>query len=280
MDSGAARARIVSEADVLLTGGSGRLGRELRALLPGVDAPPHADLDVTDPKAVAERIRATRPGLIVHAAAYTDVRGAETDRETCWRVNVEGTRNVAAAARIVGAGLLHVSTDYVFYGDRGGYREEDAPGPVRNYYALTKLVAEEAARAVPRAVVVRTSFRPRAWPYPTAFEDLFTSQDYVDVIAPDIAAIVRHFDEVPYATLHVATERKSVLELARRRAPDVTAGSRRDAGVDLPEDISLDVARWRELRAAWAAADVAEGDGAEADGPTASGPTASGPTED
>ncbi|MFO7545538.1 MAG: NAD(P)-dependent oxidoreductase [Trueperaceae bacterium] len=255
VSSGSARVRTVSDSDVLLTGGSGRLGSELQTLLPGILAPSHAELDVTDPNAVTERIRASRPRLIVHAAAYTDVRAAETDRETCWRVNVEGTRNVAAAARLVDAGLLHVSTDYVFYGDRGGYREDDAPGPVRNYYALTKLVAEEAARAVPRSVVVRTSFRPREWPYPTAFEDLFTSQDYVDVIAPDIATIVRHFDEVPYATLHVATERKSALELARRRAPEVTGGSKRDAGVALPEDISLDVTRWRALRAAWAVAD-------------------------
>lgn len=224
-------------------------------MLPGIRAPSRAECDVTDPRSVSDLILATRPRLIVHAAAYTDVRGAEADRDTCWRVNVEGTRNVATAARLVGTALLHVSTDYVFYGDRGGYREDEAPGPVRNYYALTKLVAEEAARAAPRTLVLRTSFRPRAWPYPTAFADLFTSQDYVDVIAPDIATVIRNFDEVPYATLHVATERKSVLELARRRAPEVAAGSKRDAGVALPDDISLDVTRWRELQAAWSAAD-------------------------
>ena len=92
-------------------------------------------------------------------------------------------------------------------------------------------LAEEAARAYPAALVLRTSFRPREWPYETAFDDLYTSQDYVDVIAPLVAEVVYRFDrgEVPYDTLHVATERKSVYELARRRAPDVQRASRASA---------------------------------------------------
>lgn len=236
---------------VLLTGGSGRLGTELRELLPEVVAPPRAELDVTDPASVRRGLERHAPALVVHAAAYTDVAGAEREREACWRVNVGGTRNVALAARDAGAGLVHVSTDYVFWGDRGGYREDDPVGPVRNHYALSKLVAEELARAHPEALVLRTSFRPRAWPYPKAFDDVYTSQDYVDVIAPMLARAIRRRDEIPYDTLHVATGRKSVFELARERRPDVERGSKRDAGVELPDDISLDTTRWRGLLAGW-----------------------------
>lgn len=237
---------------VWLTGGSGRLGRELVALLPGVRAPSRAECDVTDLDSVLATARALAPRLIVHAAAYTDVAGAERERERCWQVNVAGTRHMATAAREVGAKLLHVSTDYVFFGDTGGYREDDPPGPVRNYYALSKLAAEEVARTAPEHLVLRTSFRPREWPYPEAFEDLFTSQDYVDVIAPEIALLVSRAFEVPYQTLHVATERKSTLELARRRAPSVRAASKAGASVALPEDVSLDVTRWLGLKAGWA----------------------------
>lgn len=253
----------------LLPGGGGRLGRELRLLLPHLVAPTRAELDVTDDASVARGFARLRPRLVVHCAAYTDVAGAEREREACWRVNVEGTRRLVAAARVAGARFLHVSTDYVFYGDRGGYREDDTPGPTRNYYALTKLVAEEAARGYDRALVVRTSFRPREWPYPKAFDDLFTSQDYVDVIAPLLAEVIERFaaGAVPYDTLHVATERKSVLELARRRAPDVQRASKREAGVALPDDVSLDVSRWRRLREAWSggAAAAHEDDGVAAD---------------
>ena len=120
---------------------------------------------------------------------------------------------------------------------------------MRNYYALSKLAAEEVARTLPRTLVVRTSFRPNVWPYPVAFTDVFTSQDYVDVIAPDIALAIRHLDDIPYDTLHIATERKSAFELARRRRPDVRPGKKREAGVELPDDITLDVSRWRALKA-------------------------------
>ena len=236
----------------LLTGGSGRLGTELRAELPalGVEvlAPPRAELDITRPKTISEALERYEPDVVVHAAAYTDVAGAETEREACWTSNVEGTRNVVLALLGSGAKLVHISTDYVFWGDTGGYAEEDPPGPIRNYYALSKLAAEEVARTRPGTLVIRTSFRPREWPYPVAFEDVYTSQDYVDVIAPEVALAVRHASSIPHPVLHIATERKSVYDLARRRSPQVRPGSRRDSKVGLPEDISLDTRLWRTLK--------------------------------
>ena len=238
----------------LLTGGTGTLGTELQQLLDDLAAPPRSELDVTRPQSVMDALAEAQPEIVVHAAAYTDVAGAERERELCWRTNVAGTRAVVAACRAHGARLVHVSTDYVFPGDGyfaagGGYREDDPPGPVRNYYALSKLAAEEVARTLPDALILRTSFRPRAWPYPVAFEDVFTSQDYVDVVAPEIALAIGNLGAIPYDTLHIATERKSVLDLARRRRPDVRAGSKDEAGVDLPDDITLDLSRWLALKA-------------------------------
>ncbi len=238
---------------ILLTGGSGRLGTELQGLLPDVVAPPSDELDLTQPESIAATLEKYRPRTVVHAAAYTDVKGAETDRVRCWAVNVGGTRNLVKA--LGATPLIHISTDYVFYGDTGGYTEDDPVGPVRNYYALSKLVAEEVARVAPRHLVIRTSFRPREWPYKAAFEDVYTSQDYVDVIAPEVALAVRHLDAVPFDTLHIATERKSVYELARRRKGSVEPGSKTAAGVDLPDDISLDTQRWRDIRLQLAAKD-------------------------
>ena len=149
---------------ILLTGGTGRLGRELSALLPGLVAPSRAELDVTRPDTIEAALERFAPEVIVHAAAYTDVTAAERDREACWRVNVEGTRAVVRSASHHDVFLAHISTDYVFEGLQGMYREEAPPGPVRNYYALSKLVAEEVARLAPRHLIIRTSFRPREWP--------------------------------------------------------------------------------------------------------------------
>lgn len=237
---------------VLVTGGGGRLGHELQTELPrlGIESffPSRAELDVTMPDTVRAAVERYEPEVLVHAAAYTDVKGAETERKLCWRVNVEGTRNTVRALEGTGVKLVYISTDYVFWGDRGGYAEDDSVGPPRNYYALSKLVAEEVARVYERILVIRTSFRPREWPYPVAFADVCTSQDYVDVIAPDIALALRHAPEIRETTLHIATERKSVYELARRRNPSVGRGSRVEAGVDLPTDISLSTDLWQTLK--------------------------------
>ena len=233
---------------LLLTGGSGRLGSELRALVPSVVAPPSAELDLTNASSVLHALRLYEPDVVIHAAAYTDVKGAETNRAACWQVNVEGTRNLVRALGDVDATLVHISTDYVFYGDTGNYHEDDPVGPVRNYYALSKLVAEEVARLAERHLIIRTSFRPREFPYPVAFADVFTSQDYVDIIAPEIALVAQHVNRIPFNTLHIATERKSVYDLAKHRNQEVEPGSKADAGVSLPNDISLNVERWRTLK--------------------------------
>ncbi|GHF37222.1 dTDP-4-dehydrorhamnose reductase [Deinococcus metalli] len=242
---------------VLLTGGSGRLGRELRRLMPEVVAPTSQELDVTEAAQVLSVVREVTPEVIVHAAAYTDVTRAETERAACWAVNVSGTRHVAAATTAVNAKLVHISTDYVFSGEMGGYREGDTPGPVANHYALTKLVAEEAARSAREHLIIRTSFRPRDFAYPVAFTDMYTSQDYVDVLAPLLADVIRHARVIQEPVLHVGTGRKSVYELARRRRPDVKSGLRAQAGVVLPADVSLNTERWQALCALWTASDSA-----------------------
>lgn len=239
---------VVPADRILLTGGSGRLGTELRALLPGIIAPSHAEMDVTDPASVASCVAQHHPLLLIHAAAYTNVARAELERAACWQVNVGGTRHVVAAAIASGTPLVHISTDYVFDGQRGGYKEDDTLGPALNHYALSKIVAEEVARTAPHCLVIRTSFRPREWPYPVAFTDVYTSQDYVDVIAPEIALATQHAPAIPWDTLHIATERKSVFDLARRRRADVRPGEKAGARVALPDDISLDTTRWSTLR--------------------------------
>ncbi len=241
----------MSGVPVLLTGGTGRLGRELRALLPEILAPARTELDVSRLDTIQQALERYAPKTVVHAAAYTDVAGAELDRVSCWSTNVGGTRNLVRAIGSRDILLIHISTDYVFAGTEGGYLEDDPPGPPRNYYALSKLAAEEVARCVERHLIVRTSFRPRSWPYDKAFTDVFTSQDYVDVIAPEVALAIGRAAEIPWGTVHIGTERKSVFELARRRRPDVVAASKRDVAVDLPDDVSLDTSRWSELKRQW-----------------------------
>ena len=232
---------------LLLTGGSGRLGTELRKLLPNASAPGRNELEVTDAAQVRAVVARLAPSVILHAAAFTDVAGAEREIERAWAVNVRGTENVLAAAG--SARVLFISTDYVFAGDRGDYRESDPVGPFVNAYAMTKAFAEARVLARPGSLVIRTSFRPSVWPHPVAFDDLFTSQDYVDVIAPLIARAILGHASIPDAILHIATERKSVFELVRRPNQRAEAGKRASASVCLPSDVSLNTERWQSLAA-------------------------------
>jgi dTDP-4-dehydrorhamnose reductase len=99
-------------------------------------------LDIADNDKVEAELRKVNPEVVVHAATMTDVDKCELNREFAWKVNFEGTRNVAEAAKACGAFLVYISTDYVFDGSKGCYVETDLPSPL-SYYGYSKLKAEE-----------------------------------------------------------------------------------------------------------------------------------------
>ncbi|HUL58311.1 MAG TPA: SDR family oxidoreductase [Anaeromyxobacteraceae bacterium] len=127
-----------------------------------------AGADLGDGRSVEAALRDFRPEAVLHAGAMTDVDGCERDPGQAWRVNLGGTEQVARACRALGARLVAVSTDYVFDGEAGPYREEDAPNP-RGAYARSKRAGEEAALALVSdcavaRVAVLYSGRPGAKP--------------------------------------------------------------------------------------------------------------------
>jgi dTDP-4-dehydrorhamnose reductase len=147
---------------LLVTGAAGMLGRDvmLAAGNAGHEVIGHgrAELDVTDPGALARRLELARPDVVINCAAWTDVDGAETAEEAAFAINGKGAGNVAAAANEIEARVLHVSTDYVFDGAKGApYVESDQPAPL-SAYGRTKLAGEEAvAAANKRHFIVRSA---------------------------------------------------------------------------------------------------------------------------
>jgi dTDP-4-dehydrorhamnose reductase len=113
-------------------------------------------LDITDREATLELVGLLEPVAIVNTAALHNVDYCETHREEAFRVNVEGTGNLALAASKLDCRLVHLSTDYVFDGKKGRYRESDKPNPL-NYYAWTKLESEKAASEAPNHAIARPS---------------------------------------------------------------------------------------------------------------------------
>jgi dTDP-4-dehydrorhamnose reductase len=163
----------MSDRAILLIGAQGQVGQELLKTLnalvsaesqwSSVVAVDRQSLDLTDLGAIARTVETFQPGLIVNAAAYTAVDKAETEPELAYRINAEAPKTLAEAAARCGAGLVHISTDYVFAGNAGSPRvETDATGPL-GVYGQSKLAGEEAIRAALDAhIILRT-----AWVYGT-----------------------------------------------------------------------------------------------------------------
>jgi dTDP-4-dehydrorhamnose reductase len=198
---------------VLVTGGRGQLAAEFPSLVaPGAcSAPGRDELDVREYDSVARAIDAFAPTLVVHTAAWTDVDGAESDRDGAFAANETGSRNVARAARVAGAALVAYSTDYVFPGDAAdGYVESDATAP-RSVYGASKLAGEVAVREEhPDAYVVRTAwvYAPRGKNFVRTMLRLGAELDELRVVDDQRGS--------PTYTRHLA---EATLELLERCAP-------------------------------------------------------------
>lgn len=210
------------------------------------DAPGHAAVDILEPDSICSALAAGAYDTLIHAAALVGVRPCEDSREDAFAINSTGTLNVARAAAQAGARLIYISTDAIFDGKRGQYREDDLPNPL-NTYALTKLLGEAHARMVPAHLIIRTSFVPSSgYPYPRAFVDQWTSRLTAPEVAADVALAIQLGVE---GVLHIGGERRRQIDVARQVSPDTQEMTRAETGLDLPEDMSLDCSRWRSIQA-------------------------------
>lgn len=149
----------------LITGANGQLGTELCYLLDDMELKYEAttldNLDITDQQQVFETLRRVQPSHIIHCAAYTAVDKAEDEgRDLNYKVNVDGTRYLAAAAKELGIPLVYISTDYVFDGNLtdGEYLVDSDTNPM-NEYGKAKLQGEEVVRdLVSDYYIIRTSW--------------------------------------------------------------------------------------------------------------------------
>jgi dTDP-4-dehydrorhamnose reductase len=187
----------------LITGAGGLLGRSMTEQLLSANwrvvALNHQQLDITDEAAVFRQIDEARPNVAINCAATADVDRCEREPEWAYAVNERGARNLARACRKNDSEFVHVSTDYVFDGEKPGYyTQEDAPHPL-SVYAQSKLAGEVAVREeLENSYIVRTSwifgvggknFGSRLFDYAKAGAQLkgVTDQTSIATFAPDLA---------------------------------------------------------------------------------------------
>jgi dTDP-4-dehydrorhamnose reductase len=199
---------------ILITGAAGMLGHDLAeaAAAAGHDvvALGRAELDITDRDATIAAVGAAAPECVINCGAFTDVDGAEQHRALAWAVNADGAGHVAAAAATSGAWVLHVSTDYVFDGEkRVPYIESDPVAP-RSEYGRSKLAGEAAVAesAAGAHTIVRSSwlFGAHGRSFPGTILRLAGERDQLTVVDDQVGC--------PTFTGHLAV---ALVELAERR---------------------------------------------------------------
>ncbi|NBD27571.1 dTDP-4-dehydrorhamnose reductase [Paenibacillus glycinis] len=149
--------------NILVTGANGQLGREVALLAAGPNVKIRGfgrdELDISNPAQCEAVMIECMPEAIIHCAAYTAVDQAESEPDEAFRINADGARNVAMAAKAIGAKLCYVSTDYVFDGKATAPYEEQAPTNPQTVYGRSKLAGErEIQSAVDEHFIVRTSW--------------------------------------------------------------------------------------------------------------------------
>lgn len=207
---------------VLVTGKEGQVDTSLQAL---ADNQPDIELiriglpeaDLSHPETLDPLVRAARPDVIISSAAYTAVDRAESEPDLAQRINGDGPGRLARLAADQSVPILHLSTDYVFAGDKDGvYTEEDSTGPA-SVYGVTKLSGEEQIRsATPNHVILRTAwvYSPYGNNFVKTMLRLGETRDEINVVAdqhgcptyaPEIArallAIARRVTADPSASL-------------------------------------------------------------------------------
>ena len=120
---------------IVILGANGMLGKDLAEAFSDFDVYPFTklELDITDARLLGQKLKAVKPDFVINAAGYTDVDGCETNQELAYNVNAKGVKNIAVSCSKYGSILIHISSDYVFDGEKDGYKEDDKPNPINAY---------------------------------------------------------------------------------------------------------------------------------------------------
>lgn len=234
---------------ILITGTSGKLGRQLKKTFSGALTPTHKELDISRRDEVFEYIKKHKPGAIIHAAALTGIGVCDNDKKLAWETNVNGTETLVNACLKYNPDVyfIYISTACVFHGERGMYKENDVPHP-KNFYAITKLIGEFVVKKLKNCLIVRTNFVAKEkWMYPKAFIDRFGTYLFAEDVAKGIKDVIKNKLK---GIVHVTGDKKmSMFELARITTKSVQPMTLKEySGVPLTVDMTLDTSRWKKYK--------------------------------
>jgi dTDP-4-dehydrorhamnose reductase len=236
---------MIDQEKIIFTGGSGLLGSEFKKNLPEINYPSSKDFNILNYEQMEDFIQKGDYNLIIHAAAFTSPPKVDQDPLKALETNIIGTVNITKLCMKHKLKLIYISTDYVFKGDQGNYKEDDPVYPV-NKYAWSKLGGECAVRLYDNSLIIRTTFGPNIFPYERAFIDQWTSRESVSVIAKKI---IKLLDKELTGVIHIGGERKTVFDYARSldESREIKPISIKEVNFIIPKDTSLNCEKYLNL---------------------------------
>lgn len=197
---------------IVITGEKGLLSLELQKLNSDIIPLSSKKFNIKNTN-IINKLNNINPDIIIHAAALTDSTKVKSEPINFIQTNIVGTANIAKYCLNKNKRLIYISTDYIYPGTVGNYKETDHIYPA-NEYAWTKLGGECSVKLVPNHLIIRTSFGSDEFPYDKAWTNQIVSKDYVDIIAPMILKVSTS-DII--GIINIGTGPKSVYEYAKKR---------------------------------------------------------------
>ena len=233
----------------LVLGGTGLLGKELKKIDGELICLGRDECDVTYIAKVDDVIIKHKPDLVILSAACLN----NHSNNELILTNIIGAGIVSRICSIRAKRLVYISTDYVYPSTSGNYKESDPVLPF-NDYAWSKLGGECAVRLVPNHLIIRTSFGATEFPYEVAYNNKWTSKDYVDIIAPMILQAAKSDLQ---GVINIGTEKKTIFDYANRR--NEVKGKPLTDNLS-PRDSSLNLSKWKAYQKSIASAELADTD--------------------
>jgi len=229
----------------MIVGATGRLGSEIAKLLPSALKPTKNDFNILDAYGMEWYLVHKNIDTIINCTGATDTVRCEKEPTYAYDLNVIGVAKLVNLCQRYGIKLVHISTDHIFDGKKGMYKETDKPNP-KGHYANSKWIGELYVQTLKKYLLIRTSFM-KDFGFDAAFEDKYWSGDWVDRIAPKIVDAIKMNLRGIY---HIGTERKSIYDFVKTRYPDIKPISLKDnprgrCGLKYLRDTSLDITKWK-----------------------------------
>jgi dTDP-4-dehydrorhamnose reductase len=222
---------------IVVIGKFGLLSKELQSIDKSIIPLSSLDYNIAD-VSIIKKLEEINPDIIIHSGAVTNSVLIDENPVSAIDINIIGTAHISKYCYLYNKRLVFISTDYIYPGLNGDYKESDPIQPYNNY-AWTKLAGECSVKLVKDHLIIRTSFGDTKFPYDVAWENQIVTKDYIDIIAPMILKSAK--SEVT-GILNIGTLPKTVFEFASKRNKNVIPIKK-----DTNTNFSLNTSKYEKL---------------------------------